>query len=1163
MSNLYDIIKSFNDKNIGELPSVAAIKKHDITRRLGKYLKGGLSKLKKDDIEKLVEKLGKYEKDKFFVNDNELIPNDEQCEIISADINHHIRVIAGAGTGKTTTIMCRVKHLLDNYTTPDKILILTFNIDARKNLEKMLEKIIGFEINVEIRTIDSFCFKLISDFSNNQINKLSLAEYGRNGAKIMKQYAHTLKYSHVFFDEFQDVNEDQFLILKSFAKNKAFLTVIGDDSQNIYQFRGSDNYYIINFDKIFKNTKTYQITTNYRSTQSIIDLANESISNNDERIHKVMKTNTNLNGDITLDLYKKSKLYTSIIERIEYYINHDDPIIKCSYGDIAILARNTSHLRKIETQLEKSELPYISLITDKYGDKEKQIIENDKIAITTIHRSKGLEWKVVLMTGLTDIEFPSQMNNNFKNIEEERRLFYVGCTRAKLFLHFIESVDNVPISRFIEEIKDHVKFNIRLKKKDKIKEKMFSYYNINAENGNKKKHYDMPDLLLMMSGKKISHMKDSGLLPDIEAKEKYFHDQTLQQDDITLSKELIQNAFVSDFNIYCKTYFIRELLKKSDKELKYSFAENIINGIHLTEEENKLYNVFNLEYYLLNNMYSEDIPDKFQKYVNKLLLKFKSKVNNINVKEIHDSTDNLLTKQEGKTIVNRISDFHYPPAFMNNLRKSYNLFCNKDIDSGDILEGIYYVSLCKKFHNKRRRLVYRNIYHLFEPEFIKVKKTIDSFISNMDFKKKYLCNLNILKKFKMDNAEVKFITDINLIDVDKKTLYLAKITQNDYSIENTIEMISLFSLLKNNEKYQNTKIKYLTLINFLTGMKYTIKINKKYDYTKLIEYYHNIIEDNREGIRDTNNLDYEQLYDKDEDNIDNINLENTSTKDMISRIEDMQSLLFCSVSEINPNEPIKDQIEIIEFDKKFITRQQKRKNKLTKYMVIDVENNTLNGDIVQLAYAIYDMEHNLISEHNHYIKDRFIDWRAKTITNITNELLTKKGESYNKVMNKFLQTLIKCRFLVGHHVGTDISKIKSNNDVFNISLNYNIFNDLEIIDTATMYKKVHNKSGALNKIYHHLFDKHMTNAHNALVDVIHTQKIFSNMFDEYHEIIDKEKKDKEKKLNRKKKIKTVKKDSNQHIKKEPKYKEQNIETCSKKNNKKNKKKYDLSNIDFF
>jgi len=249
--------------------TITAIKNDHNLKQLSKYVRGGISKLAKTELQKLTDRFDAYKKNEYYVGGKKIEPDPEQTKIIRAPVTHNIRVIAGAGTGKTTTIGCRIKYLLDSHVTPDKILVLTFNIEARKNLEKMIDGLMGFEIKMEIRTIDSFCFKIKNDFSDgfnngyeSQINS-SLSELGICGRKIMDKYGAEIcsQYKYVFFDEFQDVDEDQFQILKNFVKHGCKLTVIGDDSQNIYQFRGSDNYYIINFDKIVPQTLTYKITT--------------------------------------------------------------------------------------------------------------------------------------------------------------------------------------------------------------------------------------------------------------------------------------------------------------------------------------------------------------------------------------------------------------------------------------------------------------------------------------------------------------------------------------------------------------------------------------------------------------------------------------------------------------------------------------------------------------------------------------------------------------------------------------------------------------------------------------------------------------------------------------------------------------------------------------
>ena len=94
------------------------------------------------------------------------------------------------------------------------------------------------------------------------------------------------KIKHIFVDEFQDVNDVQYEIVKELSKTATSVTVIGDDNQNIYSFRGSNIRYIQNFHVDFPNLTTFYLSTNYRSTHAIVNLANESIKNNVGQLDK-------------------------------------------------------------------------------------------------------------------------------------------------------------------------------------------------------------------------------------------------------------------------------------------------------------------------------------------------------------------------------------------------------------------------------------------------------------------------------------------------------------------------------------------------------------------------------------------------------------------------------------------------------------------------------------------------------------------------------------------------------------------------------------------------------------------------------------------------------------------------------------------------------------
>ena len=123
----------------------------------------------------------------FNLDDEEINLDDEQYTVVTSKPNQNIRIIAGAGSGKTTTILCRVKYLVDNFTTPNRILILTFNKDSSENLKKRIIKLFDFKINIDIYTIDAFCCLLYHKFQQ-QKSYISLSEYVLIGRKLMMEY---------------------------------------------------------------------------------------------------------------------------------------------------------------------------------------------------------------------------------------------------------------------------------------------------------------------------------------------------------------------------------------------------------------------------------------------------------------------------------------------------------------------------------------------------------------------------------------------------------------------------------------------------------------------------------------------------------------------------------------------------------------------------------------------------------------------------------------------------------------------------------------------------------------------------------------------------------------------------------------------------------------
>lgn len=167
----------------------------------------------------------------------------------------------------------------------------------------------------------------------------------------------TDKYRHILVDEYQDINEWQFEILKGLNTNDS-LFIIGDKSQCIYQFRGADDKYVDDFDKVFKDVNNMFLTYNYRSTPEILRIAESSINNNKNKFPIKLTT-----------LQEESGLVPEVIgfsdEREEYkYIAKEIMRLVAKegyqYGDIAVLVKKKQDSVFIEGELSKMNIPYSS-----------------------------------------------------------------------------------------------------------------------------------------------------------------------------------------------------------------------------------------------------------------------------------------------------------------------------------------------------------------------------------------------------------------------------------------------------------------------------------------------------------------------------------------------------------------------------------------------------------------------------------------------------------------------------------------------------------------------------------------------------------------------------------------------------------------------------------
>ena len=106
----------------------------------------------------------------------------------------------------------------------------------------------------------------------------------RDFPEILDKYRRMFNF--ILVDEYQDTNFSQYLIIKKLSEEHRRLSVVGDDAQSIYAFRGAKIENMLNFKNDYPDYKLFKLEQNYRSTQTIVDAANTLISKNKGQIHK-------------------------------------------------------------------------------------------------------------------------------------------------------------------------------------------------------------------------------------------------------------------------------------------------------------------------------------------------------------------------------------------------------------------------------------------------------------------------------------------------------------------------------------------------------------------------------------------------------------------------------------------------------------------------------------------------------------------------------------------------------------------------------------------------------------------------------------------------------------------------------------------------------------
>ncbi len=434
--------------------------------------------------------------------------NREQYRASRADTGVNL-VLAGAGTGKTKTLVEKVGNVVRVLRIePERVLVLTFSRRAAEELRERIGLMCERGREIAAGTFHSFCFDLlrrngatfmessgftrfpsvVDDDGKKAIigelihrdlarflgmpagvvydlmsrrcrldewkrKKLDDSGLGAELSLLAEEYRETKrerniidyddmmmcaidllkknsvvragvreKFRYVFVDEFQDVSDDNIRLLKLVLPERdRNLFAVGDDWQSIYGFRGAAVEYIINMKRHFPEAVIHHLTINYRSRKEIVDLASDFIKSNRRRTRKRLRSGRGKGGLVRFynvaDLDREADAVRTIIA------GHEPG------RSLTVLYRNNWQGRHLKGRLGSDGAAGVSFMT--------------------MHASKGLEFDRVIIAGVCDSVLPDGDND----IEEERRLLFVACTRARDELHIIVHVnDDGEAGRFGREL---------------------------------------------------------------------------------------------------------------------------------------------------------------------------------------------------------------------------------------------------------------------------------------------------------------------------------------------------------------------------------------------------------------------------------------------------------------------------------------------------------------------------------------------------------------------------------------------------------------------------------------------------------------------------------------------------------------------------------------
>jgi len=273
-----------------------------------------------------------------------------QLKIITDNETKYIVVAAGPGSGKTKVLVHKLASLLlMEDVKHEQLLMVTFSRAAATEFKKRLLQLIGNAANfIEIKTFHSYCFDLLGKVGSLEKSSLILQKTIEK-IKNEEVEASRITKTVLVIDEAQDMDQDEFQLINVLMEQNEDMRVIavGDDDQNIYEFRGASSKYLEQFIQVNKAVK-HELVENYRSKSNLVEFTNQFARQIPNRLKEtpIIPKQTN-NGKIKLVHYQSPNLITPLVH---------DILTTGLKGTTCVLTKTNEEALQITGQLLKNKM---------------------------------------------------------------------------------------------------------------------------------------------------------------------------------------------------------------------------------------------------------------------------------------------------------------------------------------------------------------------------------------------------------------------------------------------------------------------------------------------------------------------------------------------------------------------------------------------------------------------------------------------------------------------------------------------------------------------------------------------------------------------------------------------------------------------------------------